>query len=653
MSLGSSIRVLTNDQVRPGCMSEMHKNPDRNACVIKGVVKQGSHLLHWAKAFCSYGKDATGQLVYYEGREALDGELFLDQLRRQIHEHLSYCSNRLINVKDVEPAKAERISDMRMVKILVNHIEHMMELCQDASGAWSNDDFWGVKLEINMADNANPEFHHDGHINVRLVSTFVGDGIVLASKDAMYWGAYGDGRPEDMPVVMWNQEIASAEHPTSTGDIVLMRGGMSGASRPCVYRSPYSARRDAEQLVITLDRIPATQRERLVGLKDEEKLPVTVLSGFLGAGKTTLMTHVLNNREGQRVAVLVNDMASINVDAQLLKDGVKLHESNDKMVELQNGCICCTLKEDLMESVRELALERRFDYLLIESTGISEPLPVASTFAATDDMGYPRIGGVTRLDTLVTVVDSLNFLKDFQSNTNLEDRSELGAEEGDERSIVNLLVDQIEIANVLILNKIDLVTPDELDSLKAILKKLNPSALLIETKFGVTSPSMILNTQRFNQKEVSMLPGWHQELHGTGGHKPETEEYGISSFIYSAERPFHPHRLESLKKSGVTQWGVIRSKGLIWSDSDHDCAVEWSQAGSSMTLQPGRRWQDGPIEDDKYKGRQFGDRRQELVFIGQNMKETEIRQALDEALLSEAEFDKSITRAAKRARTHV
>eukprot|EP00746_Dinoflagellata_sp_MGD_P148005 gnl/MRDRNA2_/MRDRNA2_80284_c0_seq3.p1 gnl/MRDRNA2_/MRDRNA2_80284_c0~~gnl/MRDRNA2_/MRDRNA2_80284_c0_seq3.p1 ORF type:complete len:399 (+),score=73.28 gnl/MRDRNA2_/MRDRNA2_80284_c0_seq3:12-1208(+) len=352
-----------------------------------------------------------------------------------------------------------------------------------------------------------------------------------------------------------------------------------------------------------------------------------------------LLRHVLNNREGKRVAVLVNDMASINVDGQLLKHGVHLHENKDKMVELQNGCICCTLREDLMESVRELALERRFDYLLIESTGISEPLPVATTFAATDDMGYPRIGGFSRLDTLVTVVDSLHFLKDFKSDSKAIDRKELGAEKGDERSIVNLLIDQVEFANILILNKTDLVKQQELESLKAILKKLNPGARMIETEFGVVSPAMVLNTGSFNMNEARKAAGWMQELESNGkNHTPETEEYGISSFIYSAERPFHPHRLDTLTKTSIPLWGVLRSKGLVWCDSDHEFAREWSQAGSSMALQSGRRWQDWPATDEKYKDRRYGDRRQELVFIGQNMKETEIRKALDEALLSKKEF---------------
>lgn len=639
------------------------KSLERNGCIVKGLVQasqDGPRLLDWAGELCSHGKNVTGQLKYYEGRQALEGESFMEQLRRQLYDNLSFASNRMIEEEGVEPVQAEIVADTGAHKLLLQQIEDMMQLYQDASGDWSDEDFWYVNMEINTRSE-KMGFHHDDSYKMRLLCTFVGDGIVLASNDAVDWSAYEGGPAEDMTPTEWNRSVVSTEQSTSAGDIVLMRGGKSEASKPCVYRLPSSAEWPRERLVITIERIPAEQKGTLVGLKDNEKLPVTLLSGFLGAGKTTLLTHVLNNREGLRVAVLVNDMAAINVDGQLLKDGVKLHDHKDKMVELQNGCICCTLQEDLMDSVRDLALERRFDYLLVESTGISEPMPVASTFTATDDMGLQRLGRFARLDTLVTVIDCLHFLKDYQSHEKAVDRKELGAEEGDERCIVNLLIDQVEFANVLILNKTDLVTSTELDTLKTILQKLNPGARVIESQFGVVNPSSVLKTRSFDQgaaktihlfesrgflgtpekQEASgMLPGWIRELQSHGGHTPETEEYGISSFIYSARRPFHPHRLDSLVKDGTATRGVVRSKGLIWTAANLFYAKEWSQAGSSMALKFGRRWldwRDLPA-DAKHGNRRWGDRRQELVFIGQNMKEAEIRTALDEALLSDEEF---------------
>mmetsp|Transcript_60244 Transcript_60244/g.182171 ORF Transcript_60244/g.182171 Transcript_60244/m.182171 type:complete len:457 (+) Transcript_60244:78-1448(+) len=378
-------------------------------------------------------------------------------------------------------------------------------------------------------------------------------------------------------------------------------------------------------------------------LEESEKLPVTLLSGFLGAGKTSLLTHVLNNREGLRVAVLVNDMAEINVDSELVKGGVELQANKDKMVELHNGCICCTLREDLIESVRALANERKYDHLLIESTGISEPMPVATTFAAQDDKGLALLGGVARLDTLVTVVDCKNFMKDYCGPDKLVDRKDLGAEEGDRRTIVDLLVDQAEFANVLILNKTDLVSADELGRLKGIMTKFNPGARMIESQYGEVSPSMLLNTKSFDIESASLVPGWARELQGSG-HKPETEEYGISSFVYRADRPFHPERLQKMLATFDFP-GVLRSKGFAWSAGNNENAVEWSSAGLSAELKPGPRWlattmprSKWPPHAEKYKKSRHGDRRTEIVFIGADMVQADVREALDGSLLTREEF---------------
>jgi len=389
--------------------------------------------------------------------------------------------------------------------------------------------------------------------------------------------------------------------------------------------------------------IKALQPTNLL-LLPSEKLPVTLLSGFLGVGKTTMLTHILTNREGLRVAVLVNDMASINVDEELLKQDVQFHESKDKMVELHNGCICCTLREDLIQSVRDLAMERRFDYLLIESTGISEPMPVASTFDAKDEKGTALLGEVASLDTCVTVIDCDNFLRDYSSHQKAVDRKEFGAEPGDPRTIVDLLVDQVEFANVLVLNKTDLVSSNELANLKQLLKKLNPGAHIIESQYGAVDPKLLLNTKAFDLKSASMLPGWKAELSGEQ-HKPETEEYGISSFVYRNDRPFHPNRLEELLKRGSLP-RVMRSKGRIWVASDHTTSVEWSQAGMYTTLKGSFNWLPLGVRQKywpeaakaKFEDSPYGDRRQELVLIGISMDKAAIRGSLDRAIVTDEEF---------------